>query len=417
MRYKGIPLLLVFAFSSNLFAQQIKIKISDGKKNPIIGATVQLKDRADSTKTFNKITDTTGIVVFNLKSGNSYVLTATSIGYKAISKGIKALPNSSFFTYEMTEDSQQLSGVSVVARKPLMKQEDDMTIIDPEPLAATSTSAFEIMEKTPGLFVDQDGNIYISSATPATIFINGREQKMSAADIATVLKSLPPNSIEKIEVMRTPSAKYDASGSGGVVNVVLKKGVNIGRTGSVNTGMNQGRFGNQFVGINLNNNSGGQTSYLNLNYNLRDSYEQVQTTRQVSDGSVLSQESYTTTPANVLFLGYGLGRELNEKWQLNYDGRLSLNGNKTKSENLNKQFKTNENEFFSNNLNNVLSESSALNFNQEIETKYKIDTLGSEWTVAASYNYFERTTDQNLATNFTIPRVFFPPPPPPEGAG
>ncbi len=105
----------------------------------------------------------------------------------------------------------------------MITQEDDKTVIDPESLAEASASGYEVLEKTPGLFVDQDGNIYISSLTPATVQFNGREMKMSAADIATLLKSLPPNSISKIEIVRTPSAKYDASGSGGVVNVVLKK--------------------------------------------------------------------------------------------------------------------------------------------------------------------------------------------------
>ena len=136
-----------------------------------------------------------------------------------------------------------------------MRQEDDKTIVDPEPLANTSTNALEVMEKTPGLFVDQDGNIYISSTSPATVYINGREQRMSNADIASMLKVLPPNSIEKIEILRTPSAKYDASNGGGLVNVVLKKGIKIGLTGSVNAGINQGLYGNQFVGFNLSNNA------------------------------------------------------------------------------------------------------------------------------------------------------------------
>ena len=72
--------------------------------------------------------------------------------------------------------------------------------------------------------MDQDGNIYLNSTTPALIYINGREQKMSTADIASMLKSLPPNSIASIEILRTPSAKYDASGSGGNSECCFEKG-------------------------------------------------------------------------------------------------------------------------------------------------------------------------------------------------
>ncbi|MBK6949284.1 MAG: TonB-dependent receptor plug domain-containing protein [Haliscomenobacter sp.] len=95
-------------------------------------------------------------------------------------------------------------------------------------MANTSTNTLEILEKTPGLFVDQDGNIYLTSATPAVVYINGREQRMGAQDIAGILRSLPPDNIQRIEVLRTPSTKYDAASSGGIVNVVLKKASNSG---------------------------------------------------------------------------------------------------------------------------------------------------------------------------------------------
>src|SRR5687768_9210945 len=117
---------------------------------------------------------------------------------------------------------------------------------------------------------------------------------MSTADIATILKSLPPNSILSIEIMRTPSAKYDASGSGGIVNVVLKKGVKIGMTGSVHGGFNQGRFGNRQLGFNINNSNGKLSTYLNLQYSLRNNFEEIITDRIFTTDSLLSQNAYTT---------------------------------------------------------------------------------------------------------------------------
>lgn len=91
----------------------------------------------------------------------------------------------------MKESQSSISEVKITGRKPLVRQEDDKTIIDPEPIANTSTNSYELLEKTPGIFMDQDGNIYLSSATPATVYINGREQRMSASDIASILKNLP----------------------------------------------------------------------------------------------------------------------------------------------------------------------------------------------------------------------------------
>lgn len=77
-----------------------------------------------------------------------------------------------------------MAGVIVTARKPLIKQEDDKTIVDAEVLANSSTNAYEVLEKTPGAIVDQDGNVYLNSMTPATVFINGREMKLSSEDLA-----------------------------------------------------------------------------------------------------------------------------------------------------------------------------------------------------------------------------------------
>ena len=79
----------------------------------------------------------------------------------------------------------------------------------------------------------------------------------------------------KIEILRSPSAKYDASSSGGIVNVVLKKGVRIGLSGSVNLGANQGKYGNQFVGLNVNQGANTLSYYVNANYNRRDALEEL----------------------------------------------------------------------------------------------------------------------------------------------
>lgn len=230
-------LLGIIFLSQSLKAQTIpfRIRVQETNRQSIVGATLQLTDRTDTTRRLYAITDSIGTASFQVKSSGNYLLLATSVGFKPIRRVVQPAANRATLTLVMEQDNVLLQGVSVTAAKPLVSQEDDKTIVDPEPIAATSTSAYEIMEKTPGLFLDPDGNVYLSSTTPATIYINGREQKMSAADIASILKSLPPNSIARMEILRTPSARYDASGSGGVVNIILKKGVNLGMTGSVNS--------------------------------------------------------------------------------------------------------------------------------------------------------------------------------------
>ncbi|MBA4851660.1 outer membrane beta-barrel protein [Emticicia sp. BO119] len=403
---KVILLIYIFScFSLLSFSQTfpIHIQLTENNQSPVIGATVRIVNRADTTKILNNTTDTLGIARFNLTANQQYIMTATSVGYKTLLKGINATGRQSLLTFVMETDNQLLGTVVVTARKPLMQQEDDKTIVDPEPIANTSTSAYEIMEKIPGLFVDQDGNIYLSNSSAATIYINGREQKMSTADIAAILKSLPPNSIEKVEILRTPSAKYDASGSGGVVNIILKKGVKIGFTGSLSTGMNQGKYGNQFIGVSLNNSSGRLTSFLNLNYSHRNTFEQIQTTRSLSADKELFQNALTTFPGSQTYIGFGLGYELSKKWELNYDGRLNYNQSKSSAHNESMIRQLNSSEVITNNINTANNKGNNYSISQGINARYKIDSLGSEWTTDVAYNYFNNKTDQIFNTAYVLP--------------
>src|SRR4051812_46461890 len=252
-------LLYIFCLLSTAFVHaqqtQVRVKVSNDKNEAIPFATITVLSVPDTMHKWEKISDSTGLALFQLSQGHPYLIRVSSVNYKVVEKNITVKGDNPIYTLIAIPQSTAMSGVVVTASKPLMRQEDDKTIVDPEALAATSTNAYEILEKTPGLFVDQDGNIYLSSMTPATIYINGRQMKMSTADVATMLKNLPPTSILKIEIMRTPSAKYDASGSGGIVNVILKKGIKFGLTGSATVGLQQGDYGNQFMGLNLNNNN------------------------------------------------------------------------------------------------------------------------------------------------------------------
>src|SRR2546423_538199 len=316
---------IYFFLSSSVYSQEtnIRIKVVNNKNEPVAFATVTVLSVPDTIHQQSRVSDSAGISEFQLLQGHPYIIRVTSINYEVPEKKVTIKGENPFYLFKAQALSSTLNKVVVTANRPLMRQEDDKTIVDPENLAASSTNAYEIIEKVPGLYVDQDGNIYLNSTTPATVYINGREQKMSAADIATMLKNLPPNSIATIEILRTPSAKYDASGSGGIVNVVLKKGVKIGLTGSVVAGGNQGKYGSRFIGLNLNNNNGKVATYLNMQYGHRNYYEEVKTDRLFATDSLLSQDAFSLYPTNNYYLGFGINSQVTKKWELGYDGRIN----------------------------------------------------------------------------------------------
>ena len=231
--------------------------------------------------------------------------------------------------------------------------------------------------------------------------------RMSTADVATMLKSLPPNSISKIEILKTPSAKYDANSSGGIVNVVLKKGVKIGMTGSINGGFQQGTYGNQFIGFNLNNNTGKKTSTFNFNYGKRNSYEKIITNRIFNTDSILGQKAFTKYPGNTLYTAFGITWELGKKWELTYDGSLNYNNFHNSSGNDNSIEKISISQLLSNSINNVNNDGHSLSLGSGFETKYKIDSIGSEWTNDVFYTHTNNKSDQGFTTNYYSPIVRF----------
>lgn len=383
------------------------IKVINQKKEGVAFASVTLIYRLDSVQVISGIADSSGVAKLNLAKAGQYTVRISSINYQAIEKGITVTGNQTSFSFLAEPLGKTLETAVVTSKKPLMKQEDDKLIVDPQNLVDASTSGYEVIEKTPGLFVDQDGNIYISSMTPATVQINGRDMKMSAADVATMLKNLPPNSISKIEIIKTPSAKYDASSGGGIVNVVLKKGVKLGMTGSINSGIQQGVYGNQFIGFNLNNNTGKKTSYLNFNYGRRNSYEEIVTNRIFNTDSLLRQEAFTKYPGNTIYTAFGMTWGLGKKWELTYDGSLNYNIFHNRSQNDNSIEKISTSQTLSNSINNVNNDGYSLSLGSGFETKYKIDSIGSEWTNDVFYTHTNNTSDQGFATNYYSPVARF----------
>src|SRR6218665_851956 len=330
-----IFLLILCCFGAGpAMCQQVNIQVSmiNDTQSALPAGTAILYQLPDSVEIAHSIVNSEHS--FTVAVNQTYFLKITATGFETIKEIITVKEENISLQLHWKNKTTDLSRVVVVARKPLLTQQDDKTIVDAEQLAAASTNAYEILEKTPGIIVDQDGNPYLNSATPATIQINGREVKLSAADLASLLKSLPANSIVKVEILRTPSAKYDASSSGGIVNIVLKKGVKLGTNGTVNAGFFQGKFNTAFAGFNINKGSGKINSSLSYNYTDRDNFEQINSDRlSKSDSSVIQQQSYTRYPGANHFAKLGVDLELTKKLTVGYDGRFSFNTGNSRARN------------------------------------------------------------------------------------
>jgi len=395
---KTLPIIFLFS-ALHLEGQTLKLAVRG--KESLVGATAQLVRLPDSLL-FQGVSDEKGEIGFSAIPAGMYELRVQYIGHKEHYSTFRLDRNTSRKEVVLEEIALDLAEVTVVGKKPLIRQEDDKMIVDPEPLASSSMSTLEVLEKTPGLFVDQDGNIFLNGATPARVFINGREQRMSAQDMATILRSLPPSSILRIEVLKTPSARFDAASSGGIVNVVLRKGVRLGRNGSVNTALNQGRYGNRSAGFNFNFGGDKQAAYLNGNILRRDGLDELNSLRNMANGSSIWQTANTQTPGTQAFLGFGYNREFRQDWTLNADSRINLNGNQSKTDN-ETVIRSLENLVLSENLNHIDNQNTFFSLNQDFGLVCKRDSLGLEWDTKVSYTFSRNDAHQDYAASYTRP--------------
>ena len=377
------------------YAQKINVTVvAKNDKNEIVNnATAQILRTVDSSIiTVKAIKSNTA---FSLEKNTIYLIRVSAVGNITLLESFSLGSNDTVIVASLKTVAKNLDAVVVTAKKQFIKQEDDKTIIDAEPIAQSSTNALEILEKTPGAIIDQDGNVYLNSATPATIFINGRELKLSNSEIASLLKSLPASAVSKIEILRNPSAKYDAASSGGIVNIVLKKGVKLGLNGSVDISHFQGVYGTESVGFNLNNSNNKLNTYLSYNFTNRTNFL-ILNSEQPLGGAIRIQQSYTKFPAATNYLGAGLDYKINEKWNVNYDMRFTANNNRSNVQNdIVFVDKNNRNLNLGKNQSLVSNTGPTYFVGNTVATKFKIDSLGSEWSSSLDYSYFKNNNQQH----------------------
>ncbi|HEY1166478.1 MAG TPA: outer membrane beta-barrel family protein [Chitinophaga sp.] len=187
--------------------------------------------------------------------------------------------------------TRQLKDVTVTGRKPLVETRLDRTIVNVDALISNAgTSALDVLEKSPGVLVDQDGNISLLGKSGVTIYIDDKPTYLSGNDLAAYLRSLPSGSLETIELMPIPPARYDAAGNAGVINIRTKKLKRQGFNGNISTAYQQGVYARSFNSLNLNVRNNAFNFFLNAGYNYGRNYSDLLIERSYlnNDGSLRS---------------------------------------------------------------------------------------------------------------------------------
>lgn len=209
--------------------------VDSANSKPLSFATVSLQNAATHITIKSTVTTDKGgfQLAVSFQPGVSYELVISHVGYQSKPVGIQSTTQD-LGTITLANTSGQLQSVTVEATKPLVKQEVDRLVYDVQSDPQTKgQTAMDMLRRVPLITVDGDDNIQLQGSGSYRIFINGKPSAMVTSNPKDVLRGMPANTIQKIEVITTPPAKYDAEGLAGIINIITIKKTADGYNGTV----------------------------------------------------------------------------------------------------------------------------------------------------------------------------------------
>lgn len=274
---RSVFITLFFVFSClHVFTQNtggtISGKVVDSLQRPLEGATILLVTGPKDVPVKSALTDDNGAFVFEKIKWGAYKLIISMTGFNKES-GMTVLlseekNNIDAGTVKLVSLSKNLQEITVTAQRPPVERKIDRTVVNVDQMiSAAGSTALEVLERSPGVSVDNNGVISLQGKNGVTIFIDDKPTYLSGTDLENYLRSLPASSVDQIELMTNPPAKYDAAGGGGVINIRLKRTKVKGFNGSLNTAYTQGRYPKTNNSFNFNYRSGKFNTFGTLSQN------------------------------------------------------------------------------------------------------------------------------------------------------
>lgn len=261
-------------------------QVNQAGNKPVEFATVTLLKAKDSTLVKGAIADINGHYEFEQVKQGKYLIAAVSIGMtKTYSPVFDVTGNKvQVPTVSLAAVSKALKGVDVTARRPFVEQKADKMVVNVESsITAAGGSAMEVLEKSPTINVDKDGNVSMKGKAGVVIMIDGKPTNMTSLDLAEMLKSMPATNVDQIELISNPSAKYDAAGNAGIINLKLKKNTSYGTNGNLTASVAQGIRPRWNGGLNLNHRNAKFNVFGSYNYSHREAQQDLGVYRSFTD--------------------------------------------------------------------------------------------------------------------------------------
>lgn len=279
--------------------------ISKTSGDPVDFATVTLRNARTGKEINGCTTDENGRFTFSRVPRGNYIVKVSFVGCVPQDRSVSV--NNTDITIPhitLADDTHMLQEVEVVGVRGQMKFELDRKVFNVDSnIAAAGVSASELLESIPSVEVDQDGEVSLRGNSSVTVWINGKESGLTADNRAQILEQIPAETIEKVEVITNPSAKYSPEGTTGIINIVLKKDRRAGYYGSAEIGGNTRGGANANFNINLN--MGRWEAYAGLGGRMRHNTGGNLSRRSYDNGNYLNSDAESHNHGTNLFLRLG----------------------------------------------------------------------------------------------------------------
>jgi hypothetical protein len=401
---------LTFSSYSQVKTGKITGTVVDGNTKTIESATITLLRSKDSTVVKMSVADKSGKFEFDAVPEGRYFVSISAVGHsKGFSEIIDINTTTSDIvlkTIELIPLAKSLGVATVTAKKPLVEQKLDRMVVNVEAsIANVGASAMEVLEKSPGVSVDKDGNISLKGKQGVQVYIDGRPSYLSGTDLANLLRNMNASQLDQIEIMTNPPAKYDAAGNSGIINIKTKKTKQFGYNGSFSSNWSQGRYAKISESFNFNYRKNKINLFTNIGYSNRKNFQDLNIQRKFIESSTKEVKSLFDQESKI--------REQGES----FNGKIGMDYFVTKKTTLGAVVNGFYNPgVFSNRSNVYISDPSGIlqsqtlartnndkkwkNFSTNLNLRHVFDTTGKELTADADYLVYNSTDMQDLVNAY-----------------
>lgn len=376
--------------------------VSDPENKPVEDAVLSIYSR-DSILLSLAVSEADGHFEADILPVDSVFIRISHDDYKGFVTPLMAYSTSGFnlvFQQKVTE----MEGVTISATtKPPIERKPGMMVVNVEQtLSATGSSAWEILEKSPGVSVSSTDNISLNGKSGILVQIDGKAQPMSGTDLANYLRGIPSSAIDKIELISNPSAKYDAAGAA-IINIRLKKDTRLGTNGTLTTSYGQGVYPKAGAGVSLNHRNKRVTVFGSYNYAYRKGFNHLVLERRFYKQDTFTgaylQDNNLIFPVSNHSVRFGTDYQVNKKQALS----LVVNGmtNSYTIDGINRSdVQLQENVTSSRFTTTNDRKERWFNGSANLNYKLALDSLGSEFSADLDYAAYQNRNNQRFYTGY-----------------